>query len=197
MSARIDGELPADAGAGLASERLLLRRFTPADLPLLSELNADPEVMRHLGGAVDSERTRAMLDTRILRYYEENPGLGIWATLLRDSGECIGFHLLNHIQGESLIQVGYRLFVRHWGKGYATEMSMALLDYGYRQLRLPRIVAIADLANHASQRVLLKAGLRRCGERSFAHPAYAAFGALAFFERAADDWLAQYPRAQP
>ena len=184
--------LPADAGDGLCSERLQLRRFTLADLPLLSELNADPEVMRHLGGAVDTDRTRAMLETRILKYYEENPGLGIWATQLRDSGECIGFHLLNHIQGESLIQVGYRLFPRYWGRGYATEMSVALLRYGYTQLGLRSIVAIADLDNLASQQVLLKSGLHRHGERSFPHPAYACYGPLAWFERDAQDWLAEH-----
>jgi [ribosomal protein S5]-alanine N-acetyltransferase len=55
---------------------------------------------------------------------------------------------------------------------------------------LPRIVGITDLPNIASQRVLLKAGLRRNGERSFAHPAYASQGPLAWFERDAESWLA-------
>ena len=181
-----------DAGDGLGSARLLLRRFTMADLPLLTELNADPEVMRYVGGGQTPQQTRAMLESRILDYYQANPGLGVWATLLRDSGECIGFHLLNHIQGEEFIQVGYRLFPRHWGRGYATEMSVALLRYGYTQLQLPRIVAITDLHNRVSQQVLLKAGLHRHGERSFQHPAYASFGPLAWFERAAQDWLGEH-----
>jgi len=154
-----------DAGEGLLSERLLLRRFTLADLPLLTVLNADPVVMRYLGGVETPEQTLAMLRGRILDYYQANPGLGVWATLLRAGGECIGFHLLNHIQGESLIQVGYRLFPRYWGYGYATEMSVALL---------------------------LKAGLKRHGERSFAHPAYAPYGPLAWFERTAQDWLTEH-----
>jgi ribosomal-protein-alanine N-acetyltransferase len=181
-----------DAGDGLGSARLLLRRFTMADLPLLTELNADPEVMRYVGGGQTPQQTRAMLESRILDYYQANPGLGVWATLLRDSGECIGFHLLNHIQGEEFIQVGYRLFPRHWGLGYATEMSVALLRYGYTQLQLPCIVAITDLHNRVSQQVLLKVGLHRHGERSFQHPAYASFGPLAWFERAARDWLSEH-----
>jgi len=181
-----------DAGEGLLSERLLLRRFTLADLPLLTVLNADPVVMRYLGGVETPEQTLAMLRGRILDYYQANPGLGVWATLLRAGGECIGFHLLNHIQGESLIQVGYRLFPRYWGYGYATEMSVALLRYGYAQLKLPYITAVTALDNEASQRVLLKAGLKRHGERSFAHPAYAPYGPLAWFERTAQDWLTEH-----
>ena len=181
-----------DAGDGLSSERLVLRRFTQADLPLLIELNADPEVMRYVGGVQTPQQTRAMLESRILDYYQANPGLGVWATQLRDSGECIGFHLLNHIQGEEFIQVGYRLFPRHWGRGYATEMGVALLHYGYTRLQLPSIVAITHLHNRVSQQVLLKAGLHRHGERSFQHPAYASFGPLAWFERAAQDWLSEH-----
>ena len=88
--------------------------------------------------------------------------------------------------------MGYRLFPRYWGQGYATEMSVALLRYGYAQLGLPSIVAITDLHNRVSQQVLLKAGLHRHGERSFPHPAYASFGPLAFFERFAQDWLTEH-----
>ncbi|MBV8062327.1 MAG: GNAT family N-acetyltransferase [Nevskia sp.] len=182
-----------DAGQGLRSERLVLRRFTLDDLPLLLQLNADPQVMRWLGGVMNEQQTAEMLQTRILGYYDANPGLGIWATLLRDGGECIGFHLLNHLHGETLIQVGYRLFPRHWAKGYATEMTVTLLDYGYRQLGLEVIAAITALDNHASQHVLHKAGLERLADRAFPHPAYAPYGPMAYFERSAPEWLAAHP----
>jgi [ribosomal protein S5]-alanine N-acetyltransferase len=125
---------------------------------------------------------------RILRYYASHPGLGIWATHDRATGECLGMHLLNHIQGETDIQVGYVLFQHAWGRGVATEMTRALLNYGFHDLRLPQIVAITDLANVASQRVLTKAGMTRRGERAFAHPAYAAQGPLAWFECNQSEW---------
>lgn len=181
-----------DAGLeGLASERLQLRRFTPEDLPLLERLNTDPAVMRYLGGIEAPDSIRAMLEGRILAYYYEHPGLGVWATLERSSGECIGFHLLNHIRGESLIQIGYRLFPSFWSRGYATEMTVALLRYAYTGLGLPSVCAITHLDNLGSQRVLLKSGLERRGERRFGHPSYAPYGPLAYFERSARDWLAE------
>jgi RimJ/RimL family protein N-acetyltransferase len=175
------------------SERLALRRFTADDLDLLDALHSDPEVMRHMGGVKSREDSATMLHNRILAYYDEHPGLGIWATLERSSGACIGLHLLNHIQGEQLIQVGYVLDAGYWGRGYATEMSIALLRYGYVELGLPRIVGITNLGNLGSQRVLEKSGLHRHGERAFAHPAYARHGPLAWFERDASDWLAEHP----
>jgi [ribosomal protein S5]-alanine N-acetyltransferase len=188
---------PLDAGEGLRSERLVLRRFTMDDLPLLVELNSDPEVMRWLGGVRTAEQTAVMLRERIIAYYANNPNLGIWATQLRATGECIGMHLINHIQGEPLIQVGYRLFRKHWGQGYATEMTVALLEHGFRRLGLERISAITALENTASQHVLIKSGLPRLADRFFPHPAYAPFGPQAYFERSAQDWLADHKTKQP
>ncbi|MBP7418742.1 MAG: GNAT family N-acetyltransferase [Xanthomonadales bacterium] len=176
----------------LVTPRLALRRFRADDLEFLCRLNADPDVTRHTGGTKDRAQTEQMLRVRVIDYYEANPGLGIWATIERETGHCVGLHLLNHIQGETLIQVGYQLVPQAWGKGYATEMAVAVVRYAFKVMALPRIVAITDLPNVASQRVLLKAGLHRNGEREFAHPAYAPQGPLAWFERDAGEWLAAF-----
>ena len=95
----------------------------------------------------------------------------------------MGLHLLNHIQGESIVQVGFILAKPAWGRGFATEMALALLRYGFTDLALPRIVGIAAQSNLASQHVLSKIGLERHGERAFSHPAYASQGPMAWFER--------------
>lgn len=177
----------------LETERLALRRFTSEDLDILARLHADPVVTRYLGGVKDRATTEAQLRTRILDYYEQHPGLGVWATIERASGEVAGFHVLNHIQGETDLQIGYALFSGFWGKGYATEMAIALLRHGYGTLGLPQVNAITDLGNVASQHVLLKAGLERKGQRALAHPAYAASGPMAWFESRRDQWLTAHP----
>jgi RimJ/RimL family protein N-acetyltransferase len=134
----------------------------------------------------------AMLESRILRYYDRHPGFGIWLTVEKATGTRLGFHLLNNIQGESIIQIGYTLTKEAWGRGFATEVAFAVLHYGFVDLHVPRIVGMASLGNIASQRVLEKIGLERRGERAFSHPAYAAEGPLAWFERDAQGWLAQH-----
>jgi RimJ/RimL family protein N-acetyltransferase len=175
----------------LDTPRLGLRRFTPADLEWLVALYGDADVTRHLGGVKTRSQIEDMLAERILRYYDEHPGLGMWVTVERATGTSLGFHLLNHIRGESIIQVGYTLAKPAWGRGYATEMAAAVLRYGFVDLNLPRIVGMANLENVASQRVLLKIGLERNGERAFPHPDYAAEGPMAWFERDAAEWLAE------
>lgn len=173
----------------LDSERLSLRRFTLADRELLARMHADPEVMRYAGGTLDAAGSEAMLRGRILEYYDRNPGLGIWATIERDTGACVGMHLLNQIRGAVEIQVGYLLFPEYWGRGYATEMARRILRYGFAELGLATIVAITDLPNVASQHVLQKVGLERRGERVLTEYSQEP---LAWFERDAVDWLAAH-----
>ena len=108
----------------------------------------------------------------------------------RSEGRPIGFHLLNHIRGESIVQVGFTIAKPAWGMGYATEMAEAVLRYGFVEVRLPRIAGMANRDNFASQRVLAKIGLERRGERAFPHRDYASAGPMAWFEREAKAWLA-------
>ena len=175
----------------LTTERLALRRLTAADASWLAALYSDREVTRHLGGVKDRAQAEEFLNTRILQYYDEHPGLGMWMTVESATGSAVGFHLLNHIRGESIIQIGFTLARSAWGKGFGTEMAAAVLRYGFLDLKLPRIAGMASLQNHASQRVLLKIGLERRGERAFAHPDYASEGPMAWFERDAADWKAE------
>ncbi len=104
----------------LTTERLALSRFTPDDLEWFVSLYADEEVTQYLGGARNREQATELLQNRVLRYYDEHPGMGIWITREQASGDAVGFHLLNHIQGETIVQVGYALLRSTWGKSYAT-----------------------------------------------------------------------------
>ena len=75
----------------LTTERLALRRFTPADLDWLADFYSDVEATRYLGGVKSRAEAEAFLDTRILHYYDEHPGLGIWMTVDRATGCASAF----------------------------------------------------------------------------------------------------------
>jgi [ribosomal protein S5]-alanine N-acetyltransferase len=186
----------SDPNYWLTTERLALRRFTTADIDWLATLYSDRTVTQYLGGVKDRAQAEELLNIRILQYYDEHPGLGMWMTVESATDTPVGFHLLNHIRGESIIQIGFVLATSAWGKGFAAEMATAVLRYGFLDLKLPRIVGMASLENHASQRVLLKIGLERKGERAFPHPDYASEGPMAWFERNAADWHAEHGSAR-
>ena len=58
------------------------------------------------------------------------------------------------------MELGYRLRRAAWGHGYATEGSIALVDKGFAEFGIERIVGWTMAVNTRSRRVLEKTGLR-------------------------------------
>lgn len=139
--------------------RLFLRQLTPEDARHFYELNLDPDVIRYTGNLPfeSVEHAREFLEN--YDHYEHF-GYGRWATLLRDTGEWIGWCGLKFEEEFGATDVGYRFFKKHWGKGYATESARASLKYGFEKLGLKRIEGRAAIANPASIRVLQKIGMQ-------------------------------------
>ncbi|MCW3841577.1 GNAT family N-acetyltransferase [Micromonospora yasonensis] len=147
----------------LAIDRLVLREFTPADAPLLADLDADPEVMRHLTGGrpTPAEEIRDRVLPRMLAAYRRPPGLGWWAAERRSDGVFLGWFEFRPVRdGDPReVELGYRLRRFAWGAGYATEGSRALVHKGFTELGVDRVMATTMAVNAGSRRVMAKAGL--------------------------------------
>ncbi|KAA9327482.1 GNAT family N-acetyltransferase [Hymenobacter busanensis] len=139
--------------------RLALRPITAADYDLYYLLNTDAEVMRHIGPPRSPELVREFL-ANMAADYARWPGLGRWFTVEKATGAVVGIHLLKPLEASGHIELGYRLLPAYWGRGYATEMGRALVEYGFQELGLQQIVGITAPDNLASQHVLEKCGLR-------------------------------------
>jgi GrpB-like predicted nucleotidyltransferase (UPF0157 family)/predicted acetyltransferase len=137
----------------LATERLLLRPWTPNDLDGLYAVLADPAVARWLG-----QRTRDEVAERLARHVEHqrNHGFSMWAVVERASGALIGHCGLQHLDGGPEVEVGWALASDRWDRGYATEAGRASLHHGFDVLGLDEIVAVTRPENLASRRVMEK-----------------------------------------
>lgn len=89
------------------------------------------------------------------------PELGLWATIHKATGKFIGrCGLLPWtIEEQKEIEVAYTLAQEYWGRGLATEASQGILQYGFEQLHLSRMICLIDPVNIASQRVAEKMGM--------------------------------------
>ncbi len=156
----------------LETPRLVLRRWRAEDHEPMTAINSDPEVMRWIGdGSVhDAERTAALIE-RVERGWEE-AGFGLFAVQVRETGELAGFTGLAvpHFLPEILpaVEIGWRLGRPFWGRGIATEAARAALRFGLRDRGLDRVVSVHQIGNTASERVMVKLGMRR--ERDTVHP---------------------------
>jgi len=147
----------------IQTERLIIRRFREDEFEDLYPLDEDPRVMKYIWQCKPKPTVReeAIQRFKYLRdYYDLFPGLGVFATCLKETGELIGWTLLKDLDKSEYIEVGYRYFYRFWNKGYATEAATALLAHGFNDQKLDKIVAVTHPENEASKRVLIKIGLK-------------------------------------
>ncbi len=148
------------------TERLILRELMPADAEGMFGMNSDPDVHRYLGNKPVKSIEQSIAEIEFIRkQYVEN-GIGRWAVIEKTSGNFLGWSGLklitettnNHI---NYYDLGYRFSKRFWGKGYATETAIAVIHYGFTELKLNEIIGIADINNLGSIHVLEKVGLKR------------------------------------
>ncbi|MBV8801388.1 MAG: GNAT family N-acetyltransferase [Gammaproteobacteria bacterium] len=146
----------------LETERLILKFLDASDLDNLIALRSDPDVMKYLDdGSIHTEEKVKDFLLNLAIPYQEKHGTGFFAVFEKESGHFIGqaglFHL-GFYDKQPDIELAYRLYKQYWGKGYATELAKALLDWGFLHLDISKIVAGAEPENIASQRVLMKSG---------------------------------------
>src|SRR5438128_12296035 len=129
----------------LETERLVLRPFTEDDVDNLVELDSDPDVMRFINGGRPTPRQEIESDVlpTFLGYYERFAGYGFWAAVETSTGRFVGWCHFRPAEADhpDEVELGYRLRRSAWGKGYATEGSRALVQKGFAELGVQRVVA--------------------------------------------------------
>ena len=142
---------------GFTTPRLVAERLHERHLDDLVALHLDPEVSRYLGGTRSREATKAYLATN-LGHWDRN-GFGLWAWRSHD-GVFVGRAGIRPLAVEGLpeIEIAYALTRDAWGRGYASEMTEALIEHAFRRLALPSLVGVVMIEHVASCRVLEKAG---------------------------------------
>ncbi len=140
--------------------RLLLRPFTLDDADAYYEaVFCDPDVMRYLPGGEPRPRERVEGTIRWDVDHWEQHGFGLWAVIHKADNKLIGHCGLQVIPDSTEVEVAYALAKSYWGGGLASEGAHASLRFGFEELGLDRIVAVAVAENTASRRVMGKIGM--------------------------------------
>ncbi len=150
------------------TERLILRELMESDLEGMFELDSNPEVHKYLGNKPVKTKEQTKEAIQFIRQQYIDRGIGRFAAVERSSGDFIGWTGLKLNTGDKetlgdksdFHDIGYRFIPRYWGKGYATESSVAMLDFGFKELGIDTIFGAAEIGNIASNKVLQKIGLK-------------------------------------
>ena len=143
----------------IETERLLLRKPHMEDVSVIFMGWAqDQEVTRYLTWR-PHERIQQTQDfvRSCLTAWEQGTRFPYMLTL-KETGEAIGM-IDPRIEGPK-VGIGYAAARPHWGKGYITEATRAIIDWAFQQPSIYRVYATTDLENSASRRVLEKVGMQ-------------------------------------
>ncbi|MDR3140449.1 MAG: GNAT family N-acetyltransferase [Tannerellaceae bacterium] len=152
----------------LESKRLELREVIWDDLENIHTLLSSPEVDEYntLGIPKDIEATREIVRSMIEAQKEENRKSYSWKIIRKDSGEFIGMAGITLSANRfKLGEIYYEFLPSQWGKGFATEISKALIKSGFDDFHLHKVEAGVATENQRSVRVLEKSGMIREGLR--------------------------------
>lgn len=144
----------------LQTDRLTLRPFTLGDAADVQRLAGEKEIaattmtIPHPYPDGAAEEWIAKDQPR----FDEGK-VANFAVTLRESGELIGAIGLSIKREHSHAEMGYWIGKPYWNKGYASESTRALLQYGFNTLGLNRIFAHHMTKNPASGRVMQKIGM--------------------------------------
>lgn len=145
----------------MGPERIMLRDFVIDDWKAVHEVTSRSEVSQYQPWSPNTpEETRAYVQAS-LQAARQFPRVDYaFAASLASSDRIIGYgSLWLRSKDCGVGEIGYFLHPDWWGQGFGTEISTALLRFGFQKLHLHRLLATCDPRNTASKRVLEKIGM--------------------------------------
>lgn len=148
----------------LITARLKLREFSEMDFTALREIDSRAEMHTFEREQPGIGETRQSLETYLNEAMEFPRTTYRLAITIQPNDTVRGvFKLARQWEAIREWEVGWAIHPDEWGKGYATEAARQMMDWGFRELNIHRIVAFCHVSNSASVRVMEKLGMRQDG----------------------------------
>jgi RimJ/RimL family protein N-acetyltransferase len=148
----------------LTTPRLTVRQFTAADAAELHGICGDRRTMRYVGDGMvlTPARCAGWISESLIDY--DARGYGASAVYLQGDPVMAGYCGIVTARRRADPEIIYALRPQWWRQGLASELVPALLQFGFVTCGLPRLIATIRPENHASLRVVEKAGMHCAGE---------------------------------
>lgn len=144
------------------TERLFLRKLQDYDVDEIFNIRSDAEMMRYIRKP-QTERNESLGWIEMISAKWDTEKIGFCGIIEKETKDFIGWCGLWKLVETGEIEIGYAVKKEFRGKGYATEAASRILQYGFGDLNLEKIVAVASSENHASQNVMKRIGMKYAG----------------------------------
>ena len=148
----------------LETERLILRDYALEDFDALYEILSDGETMKHYPKPYDKKMIRHWIEWNIQNY--QKYGFGIWAVVLKETGEFIGDCglTIQNIDGELLPEIGYHINKRYWRQGFGSEAARAVRDWTFENTKYDSLYSYMKYTNVGSYSTANSNGMKKIKE---------------------------------
>lgn len=150
----------------LETDRLLMRPLELTDAEAMFAMDSNPNVHKYLWQKPYQSIEESVANIEYVQKQYKTNNIGRFATILKQTGEFIGWTGIKFVTEQpengniNFYDYGYRLNEKFWGKGYASEATLAWLDYGFNQMKIEKMNAYTHAENGASNHILQKSGMQ-------------------------------------
>lgn len=150
----------------METDRLIIRRFFDDDWHDLYEYLSQETVVQYEPYGVFNEEE---CKKEAIRRSQSD---AFWAVCLKEDNKLIGNIYFQQQEPKAFMtwEIGYVFNPEYYGKGYATEASRKILQYGFEQVGAHRIIGKCNPENTSSWRLMERLLMRREGH--FRKPAF-------------------------
>ena len=174
----------------IETSRLVLRPFLPDDAPVVQRLageRAIADTTLNIPHPYEDGMAEEWIAGHASGYADGT--MATFAIELKDNSRLVGAIGLRIERRLNKAELGYWVGKPYWNRGYATEATMAILKFGFEDLRLHRIQAKHLGRNPASGRVMAKAGMRIEGTARQDTIKWGRYEDLVSYGLLREDWL--------
>lgn len=148
----------------IETPRLLIRPWTPDDIPHYQAMSRDVGYTCFSPPGIflvkDDEEALQKIKTRMKLFDEHRIGKFLMFEKATNEfvGTCGGDFF--EYEGKKQVELGYRMMLSQWGKGFATESAKALVGYLLNDVKVGTVNGFALHQNQQSLRILEKIGMK-------------------------------------
>lgn len=142
------------------TDRLIIREFEEEDISSLYEIESDRRLLEFIPWYKLSTLSECRRQLRRIIEKNRKDQLNSWAVTLKDTGEVIGITQLMYSNKIKAVEIGTKILPEYWSKGYASELTRAVIEYGLYKLEIDEIVAITDINNVGAIKSLENCGMK-------------------------------------
>lgn len=144
----------------MKTERLSIRLYREDEKHYVIDLFTDTEVMRHVDDGMMTKEVAESLWKKLIEDFYPNGKTTIFGVFAKSDENYIGHCSIRPRPAKTDDwEIGYILKKDFWGKGFATEIASRLIEFGFKELKLPEIFATIDEDNLNSVKVAEKCGM--------------------------------------